>query len=118
MTGDSPTRTVVAGIDPDGLGDALAAAGAEVTRAGGTAARPELEEAGIVDAELFVLTETWLATAIPVALDLNPELRVVVYAGDSLPEFAKAQAGHIVDPAVLPAATVAEELLGVGEADT
>jgi hypothetical protein len=108
MTG---TLAVVAGADEDGLGSALEAAGATVTRALGTAARPDLEEAGITEADLFVLTETYLATSIPVAKDLNPDLRVVVYAHDSLPEFAKAQAGHIVDPRLLDVTTVAEELL-------
>jgi hypothetical protein len=104
-------KAVVAGPDTDGLGDALEASGSTVNRAGGTAARPALEEAGIVDADLFVLTDAGLATAIPVAKDLNPNVRVVVYAYDSLPEFARGQAGHIVDPRLLDAETVAEELL-------
>ncbi|MFC7226573.1 CTP synthetase [Salinirubellus salinus] len=105
------TMAVVAGPDEDGLGDALEVGGATVNRAGGTAARPQLEEAGIVDADLFVLTDARLATSIPVAKDLNPDVRVVVYARDTVPEFARGQAGHIVDPRLLDAETVAEELL-------
>lgn len=105
------SEVVVAGDDPDGLAAALESAGVDVARAEGTASRPDLEEAGIVDADVFVLTDTGLATAIPIARDLNPAVRVVVYARESLPEFALAQAGHIVDPELLDAATVAEELV-------
>jgi len=105
------TMAVVAGPDEDGLGDALEAGGATVNRARGTASRPQLEAAGITEADLFVLTDAGLATAIPVAKDLNPDVRVVVYARDSVPEFARGQAGHIVDPRLLDPETVAEELL-------
>jgi len=48
---------------------------------------------------------------VTVALDCNPELRVVIYTRDSVPEFVKGQAGHIVDPELLDPDTVAEELL-------
>jgi hypothetical protein len=104
-------KAVIAGHDADGLGDALESLGVEVTHASGTAARPDLEEAGIHDADLLVITDAGLATSIPVAKDLNPDVRVVVYAHDSLPEFARGQAGHIVDPNLLDAETVAEELV-------
>jgi hypothetical protein len=105
------TRAVLAGGDPNRLGDALEADGARVTRAGGTAARGALETAGITDADLFVLTDARLATSIPVAKDLNPDIRVIVYTQDSLPEFARGQAGHIVDPRLLDVQTVSEELI-------
>lgn len=104
------SRAVVAGSDPDGLGEALEARGVEVSYAAGTADRPALEEAGIVEADLLVVTDAGLATSIPIAKDLNDDLRVVVYTGDSIPEFAKGQAGHIVDPELLDADAVAEEL--------
>lgn len=105
------SEVVIAGGDPDGLGDALEARGAEVTRAEGTADRPALEDAGIVDADVLVVTDAGLATAVTVAKDLNQELRVVVYSRDSVPEFVKGQAGHIVDPELLDAESVAEELV-------
>lgn len=105
------SEAVVAGSDPDGLGEALEERGVTVGYAEGTADRPALEDAGIVDADLLVVTDAGLATAIPVALDLNPDLRVVVYCRESIPEFAKAGAGHIVDPALLDADAVAEELV-------
>ncbi len=105
------SKIVVAGSDPDGLGAALAGRGGDVSYAEGTANRPALEDAGIADADLLVVTDAGLATSIAVAKDINPELRVVVYTRDSVPEFIKGQAGHIVDPELLDPETVAEELL-------
>jgi len=105
-------RAVIAGGDDDGLGDALSAEGVEVSHAGGTGTRPDLEEAGIVGADVLVLTDVTLATSISVAKDLNPDVRVIVYAQGSLPEFAKGQAGHILDPALLDPSFVAEEVAG------
>jgi len=104
-------KAIIAGPDGDGIGDALESLGVDVTHAAGTAARPDLEEAGIHEADLLVITDAGLATSIPVGKDLNPGVRVVVYARNGLPEFARGQAGHIVDPALLDATTVAEELV-------
>lgn len=104
------TNTVLAGPDTDGLGDALEAEGMDVARVDGIANRSALEDAGIDEAELYVLTDVGQATSIPVAADLAAELRVVVYADESLPEFAKGQADLLLDPALFDAETVAEEL--------
>lgn len=104
------TRAVVAGADADGLGDALTAEGVDVVHAEGTADRPALEDSGITDADVLVITDMGLATSIPVAKDINPEMRVVVYARGSLPEFAKGQAGHIIDPELMAPEIVAEEI--------
>jgi hypothetical protein len=106
------TTAVFAGPDEAGLADALAAEGVAVSHVDGVASRPALEDAGITDADLFVLTDVGQATAIPIARDLVEDLRVVVYTGDSLPEFASAQAVLQVDPALLDATAVAEELVG------
>ncbi|WP_435076314.1 DUF7126 family protein [Halococcus sp. AFM35] len=103
-------KTVLAGPDPDGLGDALEAEGMGVARIDGIANGSALEDAGIDGASLFVLTDVGQATAIPVAVDLVDEIRVVVYARESLPEFAKGQADLLLDPALFDAETVAEEL--------
>ena len=105
------SKVVVAGADPDGLGAALSDRGADVRRAEGTANRPALEEAGIVDADTLVVTDAGLATSVTIAKDLNPDLRVVIYTRDSVPEFVKGQAGHIVDPELLDADAVAEEVV-------
>jgi Trk K+ transport system NAD-binding subunit len=102
---------IVAGTDGDGLGEALEAEGVEVRRIDGLATGETLESAGLAEADLFVLTDTSDATAIPVAKDANPEIRVVLYARDSLPEFATGQADLAVDPALLSADVVAEELV-------
>ncbi|MFB6117787.1 CTP synthetase [Halosegnis sp.] len=106
------TRAVIAGSDAENLGDALTAEGVDVVRARGTANRTALEEAGILEADVLVVTEAGLATSIPVAKDLNPDVRVVVYTHESLPEFAKGQAGHILDPGLLDPGFVAEEVAG------
>lgn len=106
------TRAIIAGADADGLGDALAARDVEVTHAAGTADREALEAAGVGTADLLVVTDMGLATSISVAKDINPELRVVVYAHGSLPEFARGQAGHILDPELLGPEVVAEEVAG------
>lgn len=106
------TIAVFAGPDPHGLASALEDEGVAVTHVEGIASRPALEEAGICDADLFVLTDAGQATAIPIARDLVDDLRVVVYTDDSLPEFAAAMEVLKVDPALLDAATVAEEVVG------
>ncbi|WP_438267044.1 DUF7126 family protein [Haladaptatus salinisoli] len=105
-------RAVIAGPDESGLGSALEAEGVETTRVDGIASRPALEDAGIHDADLFVLTDVRQATAIAVGKDVNPGLRVVVYDENTIPEFARGQADLIVDPNLLGADAVAEELAG------
>jgi hypothetical protein len=104
------TAVVAAGPDDDSLGAALADQGVAVERVEGVANRDALADAGIVDAALFLLTDARQATAIPVAKDLNPDLRAVVYARESVPEFVRGQVDLVVDPALLEPATVAEEL--------
>ncbi|MFB6218368.1 MAG: CTP synthetase [Halobacteriaceae archaeon] len=106
-------KAVVAGPDR-GIADALEAEGVAVSRLDGAVTAAGLEAAGIADADLFVLTDAEEATAIPVARELNPGLRLVAYAPASLPEFAGAQVDLAVRPGVLDAAAVAEELAGTG----
>ncbi|MFB6354618.1 MAG: CTP synthetase [Halobacteriales archaeon] len=100
-------------VGPDrGLGPALESRGARVARVDGVGSGESLRAAGIEDADLLVLTDVGEATAVPVALEVNPELRVVVYAPDALPEFVRGQVDLAVSPALLDAAVVAEELTG------
>jgi hypothetical protein len=105
------TRAVFAGHDAHDLVDALDAAGVEVTTIDDIATRPALEDAGIHDADLFVLTDVGQATAIPIAREQNPEVRIVVYTDESLPEFVSAQQVLSVDPELLDPETVVEELV-------
>ncbi|MFT4909717.1 MAG: hypothetical protein ACI9TI_000880 [Natronomonas sp.] len=105
------SEVIIAGDDPDGIGAALETQGGTVRYAEGTASRSSLEAAGVESADALVLTDAGLATSVTVAADCNPGLRIVIYTRDSVPEFVKGQAGHIVDPELLDPDTVAEELL-------
>jgi len=101
---------IVAGPDPEGVGDALDAEGVDVVRIADTLSASTLDDAGIDAVDLLVLTDVAEATGISVAKDRNPDLRTVVYSRESLPEFAKGQADLAVDPGLLAADVVAEEL--------
>jgi len=105
-------HAIIAGSDVNGIGDALAAEGASITRIPDVVSTATLESAGIADASILVFTDVSEATGISVAKELNAEVRVVVYADESLPEFARGQADLAVDPELLSPAIVAEELLG------
>jgi Trk K+ transport system NAD-binding subunit len=102
-------NVVVVGSDPERMREALESEGHTVTVAD-VGNRPGLEEAGVHDAEVYLLTEMAQATSIAVAKDLNPELRIVVYAEESLPDFASRQTDLVVDPQLLGPEAVAEEL--------
>jgi voltage-gated potassium channel Kch len=109
------SEAVVAGPER-GLADALADQGLSVRRFSGVISRERLLEAGIEEAALFVLTDVSEATAVPVALEANPDLRVVIYAPETMPEFVRGQVDLALDPAVLSAASVAQELIaGLGD---
>ena len=101
---------IVAGPDPDGLGEALEGEGLAVSRIADVVSAETLGEAGIDEVDLLVLTDVGEATGISVAKDRNPDVRAVVYSRESLPEFAKGQTDLAVDPALLDASVVAEEL--------
>lgn len=103
-------KAVVAGPDSS-IADALEAEGVEVTRVTDEVlSKSVLDTAGIAEADLYVLTDPNEATSIPLALEANPDLRVVYYAEQSMPEFVRAQVDLALDPDVLDPAVVAEEL--------
>ncbi|MEY7851621.1 CTP synthetase [Natrarchaeobius sp. A-rgal3] len=104
-------EVIVAGPDEDGIAPALEDEGATVGRLEGVVSRPELESAGIVDADLYVLTDVDQATTIPIVCDLNDEIRTVVYARDTVPEFVRGQLDFAVDPELIDPSVVADELL-------
>lgn len=108
------SQAVVVGGDEQGIGEALEAVGVSVATAA-VGNRPGLEEAGINEADLFVLTDLEQATSITVAHDLNEDVRIVVYTGGSLPEFATRTTDLMVDPDLLSPAAVAEELANHGD---
>lgn len=113
----SDMKAVFAGSDTEGLADELRERGATVAVVDDVANRPALEEAGVHDADVFVLTDVGQATSIVVARDINPDVRVVTYTNDSLPEFVSGQQVLGMDPALFDAATVAEELTAEADAD-
>ncbi|AXR79264.1 DUF7126 family protein [Natrarchaeobaculum sulfurireducens] len=104
-------EAIVAGPDEDDLATALEAEGVSVTRVGGIPTRPTLEEAGALEADLFVLTDVDEATAIPIVCDLNDGIRTVVYARRTVPEFVKGQLDLAVDPRLVDADAVADALV-------
>ncbi|RDI72530.1 DUF7126 family protein [Halopelagius longus] len=103
---------LIAGEDADRLGDALVDLGADLTRIEGMATRESLVAAGIDTADVLVLTDMDDASAIPVAKEENPNVRVVTYSRDSLPEFVRGQTDLAIDPDLLSTEVVAEELVG------
>ncbi len=109
MPGDVIT-VVVAGPDEHGVGEELAAIGATVSRIEGVVSAATLTEVGVAEADYLVLTDAEEATGIPVAKELNPDVTVVTYAEESLPEFVAGVADLAIDPALLSAVVVAEEL--------
>ena len=106
---------VFAGSDTENLADELRERGTTVAVVDGVANRPALEEAGVHDADVFVLTDAGQATSVIVAKDLNPDIRIVAYTADSLPEFVSGQQVLAMDPALFEAETVAEELTSDAE---
>ena len=102
-------NVIVAGTDEYDIAAAIEEAGQAVSRVD-VANRPALEDAGVHEADAYVLTEIEQATTISVAKDLNPDLKVVVYAAGSLPDFATRQTDLMVDPALLDPEAVAAEL--------
>jgi hypothetical protein len=98
---------------PDrGLADAFETLGVDVARIEGVITRDDLDREGIVDVDVFVLTDVGEASAVPVAKHRNRDVRVVVYDESTMPEFVRAQVDLAVDPKLLDPTTVAEELVG------
>ena len=102
---------VIVGPDRE-IAAALRDHGVETVLIEDPATGESLAEAGIEDADLLVVTDVGEATAIPVARDANPGLRVVVYAPESMPEFVRGQVDLAVGPGVLAPDAIAEELVG------
>ena len=105
-------------VGPDrSLEAALRDQGVETTRLAEHATGDSLADAGVADADLLVITDVAEATAIPVAREVNPDLRVVIYASETMPEFARGQVDLAVAPDVLAPDVIAEELSGANAGD-
>ena len=102
-------QVIIVGPDDDAIATAVESEGHDVAIAP-IGNRPGLEEAGIHEADVYLLTDMDQATSIAVAKDLNDDVRVVIYAEGSLPDFASRQTDLVVDPNLLGPDAVAEEL--------
>jgi Trk K+ transport system NAD-binding subunit len=94
-----------------GLVEAFEAEGATVSVVGGIATRDELESVGVADADAVVFTDVEEASAVPVARKLNPDVRIVVYDHETMPEFVRPSVDLAVDPDLLDPSIVAEEIV-------
>jgi hypothetical protein len=104
------TRALILGPDR-GLEAALSETGVESARIDGPASERTLEDAGLADTALLFVTDPAEASSIPVATAINPELRVVWYAPDSVPGFVTGQLDLGVDPAIAEPSVLVEEQL-------
>lgn len=102
---------IVAGPDEHDIGEAFDARGAEVRRIRDVVSADTLQDAGIENADILVITDIDEATGIAVAKELNPAVRAVAYADRSLPEFLSGVADLAIDPDLMDPEVVAEEFL-------
>ncbi|ERG93209.1 MAG: hypothetical protein J07HQW1_03268 [Haloquadratum walsbyi J07HQW1] len=110
MNNDESQMFLVAGPDENNLAAELMDCGVDIREINEMLTHESLEAAGLATADTLVLTAMDDASAIPVAKEQNPGVRVVMYTSDSLPEFARGQTDLAIDPALLNATVVAEEL--------
>ena len=104
-------NAIVAGGDPEGLGEELEALGATVERVDSPVFAGALEDAGIENADLFVLTDLTEGISITLAKEANPDVRAVCFGSGDLPESVAGTVDLVVDPSLLGAEAVAEELV-------
>lgn len=104
-------KAIVTGSDERDLSLALESEGVTVVRIEGVVTGDALDAAEIASADLLVVTDVEEVTAVSVARERNPDLRVVVYSTDSVPEFARGIIDLALDPALLSPDIVAEELV-------
>lgn len=108
-------KTIVAGPDPEGIGEELEALGVDVARVDSPVFADALGEAGIEAAALFVLTDLTEGISITLAKEANEDVRAVCYGSGSLPESVGSVVDLVVDPSLLDADAVAEELVAERE---
>ena len=103
-------------VGPDReLETALRDQGVETTRLEEPATGESLDDARVADADLLVVTDVAEATAVPIAREANPDVRIVIYAPETMPEFVRGQVDLAVAPGVLSPDVIAAELAGNGE---
>lgn len=105
------SRVIIAGEDSE-LSTAFREHQIAVERITAHVTADTLAAADVETAELLILTTTSDATAVPIAKEMNPEIRVVFYATESMPEFVKGQVDLAISPELLDPDVVVEELAG------
>ena len=105
------SRIIIAGTETSDIGTALAERGPSVTHVPAPVTDGALAEAGLGEADLFVLTAQEEATAIPIVREQRPDITIVVYNEAGVPDFASHLADLIIDPAAIEQPVVIEELL-------
>lgn len=108
------TRAIIAGPDR-GIESELRRHGTETVRLNGLATGESLDEADIGRADVLFITDVDEATAVSVAKDRNPSVRVIFYIPDAVPEFVRGQLDLAVDPDLLGPDVVVEEVVGAIE---
>lgn len=111
------SEIILAGPDTEAIGTALETAGASVARISGSITTAVLREAGTETADVLILTDVGEATGIPLAKEINPDIRAVAYSELSLPESMKGVADLAIDPNVIDPAIVADELVNQTPSD-
>lgn len=104
-------RIIVTEPDEADIGAALTDAGATVQLVARPITTSVLEQARIGETDIFVLTDPAEAIAIPILREIQPDVRIVVYAGEGLPDFASHQADLVLSPTGLEQDVVVEALL-------
>jgi voltage-gated potassium channel Kch len=104
-------KAIVAGADPEGIGEELEALGVTVTRVDSPVFAEALADAGIEDTDLFVLTDLDEGISVTLAKEANPDVRAVCFGAGDLPESVGGTVDLVVDPSLLGAEAVAEELV-------
>ena len=91
-------EAIVAGERAGTVGAACDDAGVNVEIVDDRPTGETLERAGIDEATVLVLTDVSDATAVPVALERNPDLLTVIYDEIAAPSFVRGQLDLAVDP--------------------
>jgi len=104
-------KAIVAGADGEGIGEELEALGVDVARVDSPVFADALDDVGIEESALFVLTDLSEGISITLAKEANPDVRAVCYGRGDLPESVGSVVDLVVDPSLLDAPAVAEELV-------
>lgn len=99
---------ILLGPDEFTLRDRLETMDITVAHLPGNPIGADLEEAGVTEAGVLLLTSSAQASLIPVARELNPSIAVILYTRSRLPAFASAQADLSVDPELIDSTEVVD----------